>query len=438
MAVANNTQLVAALARGRATDVLGTLESVVLDFKREPYVLTNEKGKWELAKDVAAMANKQGGLIVIGVETDTLATAVGEFASRLRPLNAQFSAPEVAQQITQVVRSWIYPAVSISVDSYPEEQPGYYLVITIEQLDERDRYAMLRKTISEDGKVRDAVAVPIRDGDSTRWLAAEEIHRLLNDGVRSRSAPRFQNAPAFVPAATAATAQEALGRFEQEQGWDEDAVLYWQSWPHHPGPVPRLFASDGVKAYLDGQDVLRSRGFHFQNLYESSEVTSIGLVLPSRDGLAVEVQRSGLVTAGVVANRRLLGRGQDNAQELRISSLVLTELTYEFFRLVDEQVAPLLPGAQWTHQIVVRRMKSREARLSPGGYTQDVVFAGNGAVAVDDERVHSWTSSGSPRLDAFEALRGFYEVFGLDAAESNPWLVQDQLDVEGFVADVGL
>ena len=35
-----------------------------------PYVLGTPKGKWELAKDVAGLANLGGGLLVIGVGTE--------------------------------------------------------------------------------------------------------------------------------------------------------------------------------------------------------------------------------------------------------------------------------------------------------------------------------------------------------------------------------
>lgn len=42
-------------------------ETISLDFKREPYPKADKKAKEELAKDVSAMANTRGGVILIGV-----------------------------------------------------------------------------------------------------------------------------------------------------------------------------------------------------------------------------------------------------------------------------------------------------------------------------------------------------------------------------------
>jgi predicted HTH transcriptional regulator len=46
-----------------------TTEDLTLEFKRELYA-SGEKGCDELAKDVAAMANSAGGLILLGVDED--------------------------------------------------------------------------------------------------------------------------------------------------------------------------------------------------------------------------------------------------------------------------------------------------------------------------------------------------------------------------------
>src|SRR5665647_2255129 len=68
MAVDNVTDLVAALARFEPELLVGTPEGPRIEFKRPAaYRLEYDSGKWELAKGVAAMANAEGGLIVIGV-----------------------------------------------------------------------------------------------------------------------------------------------------------------------------------------------------------------------------------------------------------------------------------------------------------------------------------------------------------------------------------
>ena len=68
MPVDAQTELVLALSRHDAKAVLGTPESSWVDFKDpRAYTLDTDLRKWELAKDVAAMANADGGLLVIGI-----------------------------------------------------------------------------------------------------------------------------------------------------------------------------------------------------------------------------------------------------------------------------------------------------------------------------------------------------------------------------------
>ncbi len=49
-------------------ELIGAAESEWLEFKKEPYYLERDEQRFELAKDVSAMANAGQGIIVIGVE----------------------------------------------------------------------------------------------------------------------------------------------------------------------------------------------------------------------------------------------------------------------------------------------------------------------------------------------------------------------------------
>ena len=67
--VSNQTDLKDALGRSDFARILGTPESTWIDFKKEPYRLDTFKGRWEYVKDVAALANANGGCVVVGVKT---------------------------------------------------------------------------------------------------------------------------------------------------------------------------------------------------------------------------------------------------------------------------------------------------------------------------------------------------------------------------------
>jgi hypothetical protein len=57
MALESPAAVVKALAQCRSAEVIGTAESVSIDFKRCLYPLHTDKGKRDLCVDVAAMAN---------------------------------------------------------------------------------------------------------------------------------------------------------------------------------------------------------------------------------------------------------------------------------------------------------------------------------------------------------------------------------------------
>jgi predicted HTH transcriptional regulator len=56
-------------ASGDFNQFIDAPEGLEIEFKGEPYRLEQDSQKFELAKDVSALANAAGGLIVIGART---------------------------------------------------------------------------------------------------------------------------------------------------------------------------------------------------------------------------------------------------------------------------------------------------------------------------------------------------------------------------------
>lgn len=81
-------EVVERLGAGDDAAVVGEPETAHLDFKEQPYILSADKGRWELAKDVAALANSGGGCLVIGVATTVPTDREEEVASEVKPVPA--------------------------------------------------------------------------------------------------------------------------------------------------------------------------------------------------------------------------------------------------------------------------------------------------------------------------------------------------------------
>ena len=57
------------LDSGEFEELCGAIESEAIEFKGAPYRFDSNKDKIELAKDISALANAGGGIIVMGVRT---------------------------------------------------------------------------------------------------------------------------------------------------------------------------------------------------------------------------------------------------------------------------------------------------------------------------------------------------------------------------------
>ena len=79
-------EVLALLEAGRDDDLVGLEESPWFDAKRGAYTLGQcQTHKWELAKDVSAMANATGGLILVGAKTNREQSWLEEPRQRGRP-----------------------------------------------------------------------------------------------------------------------------------------------------------------------------------------------------------------------------------------------------------------------------------------------------------------------------------------------------------------
>ncbi|WP_431998581.1 AlbA family DNA-binding domain-containing protein [Streptomyces fungicidicus] len=144
-------------------------ESVDLDWKKDFYPGT-EAGKKELAKDVSAMANTAGGMVVIGVHDGNQ-----DYAHHLDPVDPVPGRGE--EWIRSVLANWIQPVV-----------PNVGVRVVRSAVKEGKIYWVL--TVPPSPQAPHAVAAPgndyhfrvhVRHGTTTRTLAESEIAQRYRD-----------------------------------------------------------------------------------------------------------------------------------------------------------------------------------------------------------------------------------------------------------------
>ncbi|WP_037307007.1 hypothetical protein [Amycolatopsis orientalis] len=168
-----------ALRRGDVDALLGERECAWLDVKDGVYRLDQPKGADELAKDVTAFANTpHGGLLVVG------------FAARkehgeeiIEVLNPVPRRLVNFDQYRQVIAARVLPALrDVTVEWIDCGNDAGVLVIDIPAQPRSSQLFAVPAPAgtAEVGKI--AVAVPVRDGDGTRWLRPHEIRHFIGLG----------------------------------------------------------------------------------------------------------------------------------------------------------------------------------------------------------------------------------------------------------------
>lgn len=179
------------LMRGGKWDLfLGQPESAWLDAKQAPYLGSNDVWKNELAKDIAAFANRPGGgIIVLGMRT----VREGE-RDVIKEVNQIDLGLVSAERYRKVVGDWVYPEVDgFAIEPIQGAAEGRGLVALIVPPQPRNSLPFLVKGMVKEGKVRDHyILLPYRRADETAFGDIASIHVRLRLGQQALDAERPQ------------------------------------------------------------------------------------------------------------------------------------------------------------------------------------------------------------------------------------------------------
>lgn len=121
----------------------------------------------EYAKDVAAMANSRGGLIVYGMAEERGTSAARE----IRPVEIGEGA---RQQLAAIAATNIHPFVAgvqlLAIDAPDESNAGLLVVSVPQSIDAPHLVGQ-----------RESFRVPFRDGADTRWMSERDLERAYRD-----------------------------------------------------------------------------------------------------------------------------------------------------------------------------------------------------------------------------------------------------------------
>jgi hypothetical protein len=182
------TRIVGILRRGDFESLVGMIEDEKVEAKGSPYQLSVDRQKQELAKDVSALGNAGGGVILIGFETTKDSLNAVERIAATRPFPR---AMVDTQQYRDVLQTWVSPPIhSVQIDWYPSASDAKVGVAVVEVPPDaaNEKPYIVRRVVEQDGRVRGTlVGYYERVQDRIPETSSERLRGWLRDGMRFES-----------------------------------------------------------------------------------------------------------------------------------------------------------------------------------------------------------------------------------------------------------
>ena len=301
----------------------------------------------ELAKDVSALANADGGFILIGVTTEIEPTSNGEVIRRISCFAPSLLNPN---QYRNVISEWVIPSIDGLVFQLNPQitNPSEALVsIFVPHSATNRKPFIVSKIVSEtDRIVGSYVGYFERTRDIVPPMKPAELRERLKDGLRfAELNSRLDNIEELVAKATVPPnpvqpiiqEQELRPRMIQarrEVGYPRGPSFSLLAWPLQATQFPDLFESHDapVVRLLEHPPRIREAGFDLSTNQMSMiiEASRRRCLAPNRRLL--EIWRDGVLICAMPGEDHHLcwGMHSDATTGWRINNLALTETVFLF------------------------------------------------------------------------------------------------------------
>ncbi len=426
MAINSISDLYAALERGDFNAIIGTPESQGLDFKGQPYGIDSadpqaqNNQKLELAKDVTAIANAGGGVLVLGYKTQRQSNVVQDVAISCSPILQSLIN---TASYCDLVENRTYPPIrNLTLKWWATGHDHGILTIEVPGVGEAD-WPVLVTGVSEAGSRRGLLfGLFERSGDQAKSLLVAQVHSDLRIG---RLVQRLGMPLERLSAPTAAGPSEQ-DRSERLRADTEDGELagrrryYLQAWPLKSTEIRGLHSQEpgGVQWLL--RHAKRARGFGFWlRIAEQPSLISGGGIRVLDQRTVLSLQPNALLTWIAPADSVFLAWGDERRDPKHsINPLALVESTLEFARTYTDIVLPHCEPAVdvWAlgGGLADLQQDSEPSKLAPGPFENFFPMYGwrEPADAAFSVGPYQFTTE-SPGAVAYRVLRDIYTHFGI-------------------------
>lgn len=367
------------LESGNLQAFIGISENEWFECKQAPYHLKNPKQKQELAKDVVALANSAGGVILLGVKTEKNETHHGDEVKEICPFGQDLID---VNDYYNVLKHWIYPNLhNVQIKWYQSaDQPSKGItVISIPEQPTSSAPYLLTQIFDDNDKLTEIVfGYSERKRAEVESINVSMLHNLIKNGLRFDSINNRLDALEDILQEILKSGLEASGQSLKEKQDTISQRIYddlqegnffglpyiaFAIAPQTGIDITSIFEGRGsdIVKLLDDPPTIRSSGFHLRTGKISKIVK--GKARRSLDSgyILLELWRDGNLIFIGTGGKDLLswGRYYDEKETLKINDYALIEMAYLFCELGKRVFSSIEPTPQsFIARLELRNMSS--------------------------------------------------------------------------------
>lgn len=433
--------------------LIGETENEYFDVKTKPYRLDQDSDRQELAKDISAFANANGGFIFLGFRTQKEGTHTGDTVVEARPIPQEVFNRE---QYHAVVQAWVYPDIHgvvaewIPAENSPER--GFVAIQIPAQL-ETTKPFLLSRTLNDAGRQNGRLfGLVERKRDATKALTLEDLHQALRRGLGAdkqiferldamQASIEMLSAPKIDPTVEASSVKSyALASLAVIQATNPNSRVFLLTARPTPPSTLQTFLSEGegsIRRILQEPPVIRENGWDMRTVGRPQLVENELLRVTNTGRKIVELHRNGVLTFAAHIDEYFLA--WDHKPGLRLNPLALAEVVLSFCLLYERVLRDLRVTPKSVEMVVeMHSLHFNEKRTflpeGPvgsrdwewGTYDRNEAPSDQLAIKIDV----AVSDFSSPRV-SYALLREIYAWFGY-AEESVPYT---SIDAEGPYVD---
>lgn len=170
------------LASGDFARLSGVTEGKHLECKGQPYDLSQDGNKRELAKDVSSFANTDGGIIIIGARTKKSSTHFGDEIDEVRPFEQSLLNPN---QYQKILNEWLFPLPLDVIISFHKAafSPKGIFAINIPKQPDNLRPFLIKKTVEHQKIAEVLFGYAERTDDNSKPWSVVDLQNMLRKGL---------------------------------------------------------------------------------------------------------------------------------------------------------------------------------------------------------------------------------------------------------------